>query len=406
MNTCETPDLMPVSVALTQMLSAVSPIETQEVITLFEACGRILAQDEHSPVNVPPHNNSAMDGYAINCQDLINSPKGLLLVGQSLAGKPYQQQWQTQTCVRVTTGAVMPKGSNAVVIQENAVLKDNFLQVIDTIKAGDNIRLSGEDIQSGQLIVEKSTSLSPAHLALLASIGVDRVSVYRKPKVALIATGDELVEPGNPLKEGQIYESNRYALQALLSKSQVDVQIYPIVKDKIEDIRKVFIEASQNTDLIISCGGVSVGVADYVKNVVAELGKVDFWKVAIKPGKPFAFGHIGKAVFCGLPGNPVSSYITYTQLVSQVVAKLCGTKANTLPLVQATTTAKIYKRSGRADYQRAVYTVNNNGQYDVAPLPRQGSGIMTSITQANCLIVLAQHQGNLPSGSQVSIQLL
>ena len=269
---------------------------------------------------------------------------------------------------------------------------------------GNSIRNAGEDIRQGAVVLRAGTRLKPAHLSLLASVGVPRVSVVRKIKVGLIATGDELVSPGNTLQSGQIFESNRYALHAMLEAFGAHVIDFGIVEDKLGSLQRTFEKADEQCDLVLSCGGVSVGDADYVKDVLQSLGEVNFWKVAIKPGKPFAFGKLANAWFCGLPGNPVSSYVTFEQLVKPVLEMLSGQIPNAPLILAATADCDIRKVPGRADYQRGIYRVDETGQLFVSPNGKQGSGVMSSIAHANCYIVLAQDAGSVAQGSTVHIQ--
>lgn len=403
MNPCDSPGLMPVKQALDLMLSDVIQSLDTEFIGIIDAFDRVLVEDVFSPISVPPADNSAMDGYAFNSADLNSSGK-FTIVGKSMAGAPFKGRVGKGQCVRIMTGAVIPDGADAVIMQEQVIADESHITVEKRIEAGNNIRRAGEDIAQGSKILHAGTKLMPAHLSLLASIGVGEVKVYRPINVALMATGDELTSPGSPLKEGAIYESNRYALYAMLKKQGCNVIDLGIVEDDQQALRDAFTQASQNADLVVTSGGVSVGDADYVKQILTESGQVGFWKVAIKPGKPFAFGKIGNALFCGLPGNPVSSYVTFQQLVMPLLHKMSG-QSPTLPFVlKATTTAKIRKRPGRADFQRGLFEISDNGEILVAAHGRQGSGVMSSISNANCYILLRQDDSDLEEGSEVSIQ--
>lgn len=402
---CDRPGLMPISEALEHLLSSCNPNARNEQVNLFDGLNRVLAESVKSRVNVPPSDNSAMDGYAFFVDDNLPSNTTMMIQGQALAGKPFTESVKAGYCVRITTGGILPKGTNTVLMQENVTKSDNRITTNQAVRRGNSVRLAGEDIRQGQTVVTKGTRLSPAHLALIASVGIDKVSVQSKPKVAVIATGDELVQPGNVLEPGQIYESNRFALHGLLHKMAVDVLHYEIVRDHPESLSKVFLQASQEADMIISCGGVSVGDADYVKQVLNDIGNIDFWKVAIKPGKPFAFGHIGKTLFCGLPGNPVSSFVTFEQLVTPLLKKMMGELPSSKLTLQAKCAETIYKRPGRADFQRGICFVDSQGQLWVKPNGKQGSGIMSSIANANCYILLEIEQGKMEPGEAVSISL-
>lgn len=403
MNNCDKPVLMPLEVAIERILAQCSSVTEYHSLGLFEALGRVLAQDISSPINVPPADNSAMDGYAL-CSEYLQDTDTLEQVGTSMAGKPYEGHLNAGQCIRIMTGAIIPKGADAVVMQEQTEKHYAKVRFLKTPKPGNSIRLAGEDIAVDSCILKKGHTLKPADLALLASIGVSQVKVIRKIKVGLIATGDELTAPGEPLIEGAIYESNRIALQALLSTLQCEVIDFGIVEDKMNVLTSTFDDAATQCDLVISCGGVSVGDADLVKDVLALRGQVDFWKVAIKPGKPFAFGKIQQSLFCGLPGNPVSSYVTFQQLVLPLINKLSGKPQTAKIILTAQTVADIKKRAGRADFQRAVFYNDEQGKLVVEPNKKQGSGVMSSIAYSNCYILLEQEQSDIKKGESVRIQ--
>lgn len=405
--TCDSPGLLPIQSAISNMLKQVTPIVESEQIELEEALGRVLAEDVVSSINVPPNDNSAMDGYAMRCGDLTDN-KHLKLVGASLAGKPFKEKVLAGQCIRIMTGAVIPQGADSVVMQENTEIKGDSVIFNQIPELGNSVRKAGEDIQQGQVVVVKGTKLTPAFLALIASVGIAEISVIRHIKVGLIATGDELTIPGQPLNDGAIYESNRYALSALLKTFPITLFDFGIVKDDKMALKAVFEHAGSHCDLVLSCGGVSVGDADYVKEILGELGSINFWKVAIKPGKPFAFGQLrgqlGNAWFCGLPGNPVSSYVTFEQLVTPVLQKLSGQTYSPAPHFVAKAACLIRKRPGRADYQRGIFYRDEQGELWVKPNGKQGSGIMSSIANANCYLVLEQDTGDVQAGENVNIQ--
>jgi molybdopterin molybdotransferase len=401
--TCDSPGLLPIQSAISNMLKQVIPVMESEQIELEEALGRVLAEDVVSTINVPPNDNSAMDGYAMRCQDLTDTNQ-LQLMGTALAGRPFKEAVLAGQCIRIMTGAVIPIGADSVVMQENTEIRDNSVVFKQIPELGNSIRKAGEDIQQGQVVVNKGTKLTPAYLALIASVGIAEISVTRLIKVGLITTGDELTPPGQPLSEGAIYESNRYALSALLNTLPVVLFDFGIVKDDKVDLKAVFEQAGSHCDLVLSCGGVSVGDADYVKEILDEIGTINFWKVAIKPGKPFAFGQLGNAIFCGLPGNPVSSYVTFEKLVTPVLQKLSGQKYLPTPHFVAKAACLIKKRPGREDYQRGIFYRDEYGKLWVKPNGKQGSGIMSSIANANCYIVLDQDAGDIKQGEAVNIQ--
>jgi molybdopterin molybdotransferase len=394
---------MPLDIAVERILAQCTPLADQQTLSLFEALGRVLADNIFSPINVPPADNSAMDGYAVNTESLLDTDT-LEQVGKSMAGAPYNGHLIAGQCIRIMTGALIPKGANAVVMQEQTEKFDSKVTFLKKPKPGNSIRLAGEDIAADSCVLEKGKTLKPADLALLASIGVSNVIVCRKIKVGLIATGDELTAPGQPLVEGSIYESNRIALHAMLSRLHCEVIDFGIVEDKMDALTSTIDAAASQCDLVISCGGVSVGDADLVKDVLASRGQVDFWKVAIKPGKPFAFGKIQDTLFCGLPGNPVSSYVTFQQLVLPLLNKLSGKPKARRMILTAQTVADIRKRAGRADFQRAVFYTDEQGKLLVEANKKQGSGVMSSIAYANCYILLGQDQSDVKQGSSVQIQ--
>lgn len=405
--TCDNPGLLPIQSAISNMLEQVIPVVESELIELEEAFGRVLAQDVISNINVPPNDNSAMDGYAMRCEDLTHNQQ-LELVGTALAGVPFKQKVLAGQCIRIMTGAVIPQGADSVVMQENTEATGNSVIFKQIPEFGNSVRKAGEDIQQGQVVVSKSTKLTPAYLALIASVGIAEIAVIRQIKVGIIATGDELTPPGQPLVDGAIYESNRYALTALLNTFPVVLFDFGIVKDDKNDLKTVFEQAANHCDLVLCCGGVSVGDADYVKEILDDLGTINFWKVAIKPGKPFAFGQLngqlGNAWFCGLPGNPVSSYVTFEQLVTPVLDKLTGQTYLPTPYFVAKAACLIRKRPGRADYQRGLFYRDEQGELWVKPNGKQGSGIMSSIANANCYMVLEQDAGDVQVGESVKIQ--
>lgn len=403
-NHCEAPGLMPLEKAVDAILAAVVAISETESISLHSANKRVLANDVVSAINVPPADNSAMDGYALRSLDLATT-NTLELIGSTLAGAPFQGKVNAGQCVRIMTGGVIPQGADCVVMQENTQVEGKNICFLQTCEQGNNVRKAGEDITQGQVVVTKGTCLSPAHLALIASVGQAKVEVVRQLSVGLISTGDELTLPGHTLKPGAIYESNSYALAAKLHNLNLKVNNYGIVKDDLNSLREVFTRAEHECDLVISCGGVSVGAADFVKEILAEAGHINFWKVAIKPGKPFAFGRLSQAWFCGLPGNPVSSYVTFEQLVMPLIKKLGGQNitANQTPYFVAKAANLVRKRPGRADFQRAYFYRDDNGLLWVKAQSNQGSGVMSSITSANCYIVLAQEQNDVNIGQDLKI---
>ncbi|QMJ69422.1 molybdopterin molybdotransferase MoeA [Escherichia fergusonii] len=396
--------LMPLDTALTEMLSRVSPLTAVETLPLVQCFGRILASDVVSPLDVPGFDNSAMDGYAVRLAD-IASGQPLPVTGKSFAGQPYHGEWPAGTCIRIMTGAPVPEGCEAVVMQEQTEQTDNGVCFTAEVRSGQNIRRRGEDISAGAVVIPAGTRLTTAELPVIASLGIAEVPVIRKVRVALFSTGDELQLPGQQLGDGQIYDTNRLAVHLMLEQLGCEVINLGIIRDDPHALRAAFIEADSQADVVISSGGVSVGEADYTKTILEELGEIAFWKLAIKPGKPFAFGKLSNSWFCGLPGNPVSATLTFYQLVQPLLAKLSGNTASGLPARQRVRTASPLKKSpGRLDFQRGVLQRNADGELEVTTTGHQGSHIFSSFSLGNCFIVLERERGNVEAGEWVEVE--
>lgn len=404
MDHCHTSDLISLEQALEKMLSQIAPLQQSESIALTSAAGRITATPVVSPIDVPPFANSAMDGYAVRLSDLNgNSP--LPVAGKAFAGAPFTDAWPANTCVRIMTGAPIPAGADAVIMQEQAEVTEAGVRFNAPVTAGQNIRLAGEDILRGASVLPAGITLGAAQLPLLASLGVADVQVMRKLKVAVFSTGDELQPVGQPLQTGQIYDTNRFAVRLMLEQLGCTVIDLGIIRDNQEALRAAFIQADSEADVVISSGGVSVGEADYTKQMLDELGKVSFWKLAIKPGKPFAFGKLQHAWFCGLPGNPVSAALTFYQLVQPLLAKLAGhTEWQLPPRLKARALTPLKKSPGRLDFQRGIFTSNAQGELEVSTTGHQGSHVFSSFSQGNCFIVLERERGSVAAGEMVEIE--
>ncbi|MEE3661765.1 molybdopterin molybdotransferase MoeA [Brenneria sp. g21c3] len=397
------PGLLTLEQAQEKLFSRLEAIAETETVSLYDATGRITASAITSPINVPPFANAAMDGYAIRRADLSAAP--LPIAGKAFAGAPFDGVWPSGTCIRIMTGAPVPAGADAVVMQEQTEVSAAGVRFLHPVSAGQNIRLPGEDIREGACVLPAGTRLSVAELPLLASLGIAQVDVFRRLKVAIFSTGDELQPVGQPLQAGQIYDTNRFAVRLMLEQLGCDVDDLGIVRDDPRALRDAFQQADSGADLVISSGGVSVGEADYTKQILEELGNIDFWQLAIKPGKPFAFGKLQNAWFCGLPGNPVSSVVTFYQLVQPLLARLSGHSQWRPPTrLRVKTTSALKKTPGRIDFQRGIVSRNAQGEWEVETTGHQGSHVFSSFSQANCFIVLEAERGRVAAGEWVEIE--
>lgn len=401
---CSAPGLIPFEQALENMLAAIKPITDVENITLTQALGRVLSNDITSPINVPGHNNSAMDGYAFAHESLQNQ-QSLTLVGRSMAGQPFEGECKKGQCIRIMTGAKIPADCDTVEMQENCQVDGENIHFLAPRHLGDNVRLAGEDISRDQVVFKTGRRLSAIDIGVLASLGINELSVYRKLNVALIATGDELKALGQPLESGDIFESNSYALSAMLKNLNVNVINFGVIADDEKAIREAFLQADAQADAVISSGGVSVGDADYTKLVLEQIGEIAFWKIAMKPGKPFAFGKLPNSIFFGLPGNPVSAMVTADLLAMPALMKLQNYQTPPAITLRAKTVTDLRKAPGRMDFQRGVLSYNGQGELMVTSTGNQGSGILTSIAAANCYIVLPAEQGRVKANATVNIRL-
>jgi len=400
------PSSMDADQALQLILNQVESLSGTEVLPIRETLGRILAEDIFSKIDVPGHTNSAMDGYAIHHSDIPQHAQlALKNVGTAWAGKPFTGNVKKGECVRIMTGAAMPENTDTVVMQERVEKQNDSILIDHTNVAGQNVRLAGEDIPAGGNVLTKGKKLNPADLGLLASIGISEAMVTKKLRVVFFSTGDELRPVGSTLALGQIYDSNRYTLHGMLARLGVDIIDLGVIEDKRERVEKAFLDASQQADAIITSGGVSVGDADFVKETLEKIGAVNFWKVAMKPGRPLAFGKINNAWFFGLPGNPVSVMVTFYMFVQPALTKMMGAEYQPPLMLQATSKTKLRKRPGRVEYQRGVLTPHNDDvtSYEVIKTGEQGSGILRSMSDANCFIILPMESSGVEVGDAVQV---
>ena len=404
----ESDGLISIEQALAKMRRSLANVCGSLLLPLPQALGFALAEDIESPLDIPAFNHSSMDGYAVKRADLINcspdNPVTLKKIGKSFTGAPYAGELTDGCCVRIMTGAVIPDGADTVVMQENIQAADGLIIFSECPEFAENVRLAAQDLKQGQVVLKQGHKLSARDIPLLASLGLASVKVFRKLKVAVISTGDELKNLGDDLAEGDIYDSNRYSIMALLSRLNVDVLDLGIVKDDKSLIRQAFVSADQQADVVISSGGVSVGEADFIKDVLAEMGTIGFWKVAIKPGKPFVFGKLTNSVFFGLPGNPVSAMVILYQLAVPAMQIMSGLTVKPVIRFNAIAKQKLEKTEGRTDFQRAIYSVDESGQLVVLSTGSQNSGVLSSMSKANCFIVLEQERGNVEAGETVTIE--
>ena len=404
------PDALPVAQAQHIIEQFVTPVRAIEKVALRSALDRVLAQDIISPSNVPQHDNSAMDGYALRGADLDPAQAiSLQLVGSVLAGGGFEGTVQAGQCVRIMTGAPMPDGCDTVVPQEfvGARSETDITLAPGVVKRGDNRRCKGEDLREGSPALKRGRVLRPADLGLIASLGIAEVPVYRRLRVAFFSTGDELRSIGEPLGPGCVYDSNRYTLYGMLKRLNCDIIDMGVVRDDPALLEEAFRSACENADAVITSGGVSVGEADYTKRIMATLGDMTFWKIGMRPGRPMAFGKIasnGKSAYLfGLPGNPVAVMVTFYFLARGALLRMMGAEGEPLPLLSASSQAAIRKKPGRTEYQRGILSVDATGRRHVRITGSQGSGILRSMSEANCMVVLPHDQGNVNAGDPVDV---
>jgi molybdopterin molybdotransferase len=406
---------------LQQLVPVIGEIETD--VPLHLALGRVLAKDIISPISVPPHDNSAMDGFAFHSSSFSGCNDGdgvleLAIVGKALAGKAWSGVVSTNECVQITTGAVMPTGVDTVVPSELVTLAGSSIRPSirfphKALFAGDNRRQAGEDLMQGSIALLKGSRFTPAALGLVASLGIATVPVFRLLRVAYFSTGDEILSLGETLREGAIYDSNRYTMLGMLAKLGVEIVDLGVVSDDKDALEATFHKASSSADVVITSGGVSVGEADHTKTMMRTLGDVEFWRIAMRPGRPMAVGTLkrsddSKAVLFGLPGNPVAVMVTFLALVRPALLRMMGVpqaEAKPLPMLQAKSLLAIRKKAGRTEYQRGIVSNSANGELVVQITGNQGSGVLSSMVQANGLIVLAHEQGDIAVGDTVNVMM-
>ena len=389
----------------------VTPVAETESLPIFQALGRVLAQDIVSPISVPPHDNSAMDGFAFAGADLsTDRPTRLRIVGTAFAGEPWPGLPAAGDCVKIMTGAIMPPGLDTVVPVEFVEVNGETMTVPPgVVRTGDNRRLLGEDLMEGHPALRQGTTLGPAALGLVASLGLPEVSVFRRLKVAYFSTGDEILSLGEPPRVGAVYDSNRYTVFGLLSRLGVEVLDMGVIKDEPSALETAFRQAAAAADAIITSGGVSMGEADHTKAMMRQLGDVAFWRIAMRPGRPMAVGRIASgersSVLFGLPGNPVAVMVTFLAFVRPALLRMMGAQTPAQPWLKAQCGEALRKKPGRTEYQRGIVTTAEDGSLWVRTTGNQGSGVLRSMVEANGLIVLHHGQGNVAVGDQVDVMM-
>ncbi|RYF17174.1 MAG: molybdopterin molybdenumtransferase MoeA [Comamonadaceae bacterium] len=385
----------------------VAPVDETESVGVFDALGRVLAEDLVSPISVPPHDNSAMDGFALAGAQLVRGALQLEVVGTALAGKAWQGEVRSGQCVKIMTGAIMPAGLDTVVPQEfTKTLADGRVEVpAGLLQPGDNRRHKGEDLMEGRPALHAGERLGPAACGLIASLGIAQVPVRRRLRVAYFSTGDEILSLGEPPREGAVYDSNRYTVHGLLTRLGCEVIDLGVVRDEPAKLEQAFRDAAARADAIITSGGVSVGEADFTKAMMKKLGDVAFWRIAMRPGRPMAVGKIGESVLFGLPGNPVAVMVTFLAFVRPALLRMMGARVTAPVYLKAKSVEAMRKKPGRTEYQRGTVVRTEDGALEVRTTGNQGSGVLSSMVQANGLIVLHHDQGNVAPGELVDVMM-
>ena len=406
------PELLPVAEALRRIEAQARAVKGDEHVALRDALGRLVAEPVISPMNVPNHTNSAMDGYALAAADL--PPEGgtrrLPVLGTAWAGRPYAGRFERGAAVRVMTGAVMPPGTDTVImkerVEEHCAGGDEAIVVGAGHRAGQNVRQAGEDIAIGDRVLAPGKRIMPAELGLLGSLGIAEVSVKRRLRVAFFSTGDELRSLGEPLEQpGEVYDSNRYTLYGMLTRLGVELIDLGVIRDEPDAVRGAFLEAARLGDVVISTGGASTGDADYIGETLARLGEVRFWRIAIRPGRPLAFGRVGDALFFGLPGNPVAVMVTFYQFVQPALLRMMGSAdIEPNPTVRAVCQTRLRKKPGRVEIYRAILERDADGRPVVRSPGKTGSGLLHTMSDANCFIILPEDGESVEAGAEVEVQ--
>jgi molybdopterin molybdotransferase len=395
--------MIPVADARARILADVAGATPEETLPVARALGRVLARDVRAPFDVPPADNSAVDGYAVQGTDLVPGGRARLRVVADLpAGAVYEGRVGPGQTLRIMTGAPMPQGADTVVPQELSESAGDGVH-LRAVEPGANVRARGEDVRTGAIVLQAGAVLRPQELGLLASLGFADIRAHRRPRVALLSTGDEVVEPGHPRRPGQIYDANRFSLGGMVEGAGADPIDLGIVPDVREVVRERLLHAADAADVVLTSGGVSVGDYDFVKSVLDEVGSMDFWQVAMQPGRPFAVGRIGKTRFYGLPGNPVASVLCFHLFVRPALWKLGGRTRLEPECVTATAAEPMRKKAGRREFKRGVLRFTDRG-YEVSTTGPQGSGILSSMVAANCLIILEEARGDVMPGERVLVE--
>ena len=400
------PDLLPPGEAMRRIRAHVRPVEATETVAVIDALGRVAARDVVSPMDVPGHTNSAMDGYACAGRALPDGAQGWYEVaGTAYAGKPFAGPVGPRQAVRIMTGAVMPEGADTVVMQEHVEVDGSRVRIPPGVKSGQHVRQAGEDIAAGAIVIPRGRRVMPAEMGLLASLGIAEIEVYRTLRVAYFSTGDEVRPPGAPFEPGVVYDSNRFIMHGMLGRLGVEIVDLGIVPDRRDAVLDAFREASTRADVVLSSGGASTGEADYVKEVLREIGQIGFWRIAIRPGRPLAFGFLDDSVFFGLPGNPVAVMVTFYQFVEPAIRTASGeTDARPRPAVEARCTTRLRKKRGRVEYYRAALERDDSGALVVRSTGKTGSGLLHTMSDANCFIVLPEDGVTVEPGTMVEVQ--